>query len=337
MQRADVRDAPGVAAKVEFLRRPASYPGRVAAIDVIETHLSWVFLTETEVFKLKKPVRYPFVDLSTLSARRDNCEQEIRLNRELAPDVYLGMETLRVTDGGTLQLGGEGRPVDYLVKMRRLPDSASLLAHIERRSVDPQQVDAAARKLASFYRQAEVVGNVDAAALSASISAEHRELAECLQFDGGAASLHAALDRWMAHHRALLSRRHVIEAHGDLRPQHIYLGEEPLVIDRLEFNRQLRLLDPVEELAFLTIECERLGQAWIGKHFFEHYADQTGDRPSTTLVAFYKARRALLWTLLSARHLSRGDRRSHWREIAEAYLQLGMDAMRNPDAGSPQP
>lgn len=329
MHPVDVPTEPDLTAKVEFLRRPSSYPGHVAHVDVIETHLSWVFLTTTLVYKLKKPVRYPFVDLSSLTARRDNCAEEVRLNRQLAPGVYLGVATLRLTDGGTLQLGDAGRPVEYLVKMRRLPDAASLLAHIERNRVDRRQVDAAARELARFYRGAEVVGKVDVDALSGGIHTENGELVRCLADGDGPPPLYAVLDSWIAHNHSLLAGRNIIEAHGDLRPQHIYLGEHPLFIDRLEFNRRLRLLDPAEELAFLAIECDRLGQAWVGEQFFERYSDETGDRPPANLVAFYKGRRALLWALLSARHLCRGDRGSRWRDVAGAYLQLGLEAMRN--------
>lgn len=114
-------DAITLAAKVAFLSRPDSYPGQPATVDAIETRLSWVFLTPNRAWKLKKPVSYDHLEFSAINARHAACEAEVWLNRPLAPDVYLGTETLVVTRHGRLAIGSAGRPVDYLVCMRPLP------------------------------------------------------------------------------------------------------------------------------------------------------------------------------------------------------------------------
>ncbi|HSK39559.1 MAG TPA: hypothetical protein VK943_07310, partial [Arenibaculum sp.] len=121
MDSSETGDDVPLTAKVAFLRRATSYPDRPARVDVVETHMSWVFLTDRHVYKLKKPARSPVLDFSTVDAREANCEAEIRLNRRLAPRVYLGVVPLVVLDGGTLALAGPGRPVDWLVRMLRLP------------------------------------------------------------------------------------------------------------------------------------------------------------------------------------------------------------------------
>ncbi len=124
---AAARDAdPGLGAKVAFLSRPGSYPEPTARVDTIETHMSWVFLTDRQAWKLKKPVRTTWLDFTTAAARRRNCEAELRLNRRLATDVYLEIVPLALDDGGRLRLGDGGGVIDWLVRMRRLPAARML-------------------------------------------------------------------------------------------------------------------------------------------------------------------------------------------------------------------
>jgi aminoglycoside phosphotransferase family enzyme len=110
-----------ISTKVAFLRQSASYPGHPSGVDVIQTHMSWVFLTDRLVYKLKKPVRFEFLDFSTLERRHHDCQEEVRLNRRLAQGVYLGVTPLTVDAAGRLHLNGEGEAADWLVKMQRLP------------------------------------------------------------------------------------------------------------------------------------------------------------------------------------------------------------------------
>lgn len=123
-------------AKVAFLQRAASFPEGAGRIEAIETHMSWVFLTERHAYKLKKPVRTDFLDYGSITARGRHCEAEVGLNRRLAGDVYVGTVRLVANPTGTLQLGGEGRTVDWLVKMRRLPAPARLDDAIAKGGVD---------------------------------------------------------------------------------------------------------------------------------------------------------------------------------------------------------
>ena len=138
--------------KIAFLRQPDIYPDRPKRVEVIETHMSWVFLTENLVYKLKKPVRYDFLDFSTLEARQKDCEWEVSLNRRLAGQVYLGTVPLTIQGDGGLQLDGEGRVVDWLVQMRRLPADRMLDAAIREGTVDAEDVQKLSQVLADFYR-----------------------------------------------------------------------------------------------------------------------------------------------------------------------------------------
>jgi aminoglycoside phosphotransferase family enzyme len=321
----------GVAAWVDFLHRPGSYPEPVAAVEVRETHMSWVFLAGRYVYKFKKPVRHPFLDFSTLERRRRNCEEEVRLNRRLAPGVYLGIVALTRDAAGQLTLEGDGVPVEWLVKMRRLPEDCLLDRAIAARQVPADRLGRAAQRLAAFYRQAPVVA-FTAAGYRARID-ERLETSCTVLSDrryglpaAPVQAVCAAQRTFQARHPAVIEARAagVRETHGDLRPEHVGLESEPVFIDCLEFNRDFRLLDPVDELAFLAMECERLGDPGVGQVFLDTYREATGDVPPTGLIIFYQSLWAMLRARLSVWHLDDPDVRDRhkWPALARDYLAL---------------
>lgn len=321
-------------AKVAFLSRAESYAERPPAIEVVQTHMSFVFLTDRYAYKLKKPVRYEFLDFSTLEARRADCLEELRLNRRLAGDVYLDVVPLTRSPDGRLQLGGERETVDYVVKMRRLPREQMLDHALREGRASREDVRRFMRVLIGFYASAEAV------AMSAAqyrrrfehdILDTHRELAppdyslDRTLVDSVTSGQLAFLER----RGALLDRRpadrRIVEGHGDLRPEHICLGPEPRVIDCLEFNRQWRLVDPADEIAYLAMECEYAGADWVGETAFETYREHARDDPAAGLVRFYKSCRASLRAKLSVWHLRdhpEPAERADWIERARRYLKL---------------
>lgn len=321
-------------AKVAFLSSPASYPEQPAAVEVVQTHMSCVFLTDRHAYKLRKPVRYAFLDFSTPDARRADCEAELQLNRRLAPDVYLELVPLVATRDGRLSLGDDGAVVDWLVKMRRLPARLMLDHAIRDGSVTPEAVRRFARVLAEFYRRAEPVvldGAEHRRRLELDIEASRRELARP---EYGLAprlveEVGAALSNALAHQARALERRiaqrRIVEGHGDLRPEHICLEPVPLFIDCLEFNRDWRLLDPAEELSYLALECEFAGAPWIGEIVMDTYREGTGDDPPAALLHFYKGFRAAVRAKLSAWHLKDHPDpadQGRWVARAQRYLEL---------------
>jgi aminoglycoside phosphotransferase family enzyme len=320
--------------KVSHLSRPESYPEKPAAVEVVQTHMSVVFLTGQHAWKLKKPVRHDFLDFSTLEARRADCEEELRLNRRLAPDVYLGVVPLAVTPQGALQLGGDGVPVEWLVKMRRLPSQLMLYDAIRHGNVTRHDIRRLTLVLADFYRRAEPVA-LDAAQyrqrLERDIHANREGLTppEYSMPAGLVQSITArqlaVLARDASLFDARVEERRIVEGHGDLRPEHVCLGPEPLFIDCLEFNREWRLLDPADELSYLAMECEYAGAPWIGEVVFETYREATTDDPPLALVRFYKAYRATVRAKLSAWHLKDHPNptdQGKWVARAQRYLEL---------------
>jgi len=303
-------------------------------VEVVQTHMSCVFLTDRHAWKLKKPVRHDYLDFSTLEARRADCEEELRLNRRLAPDVYLEIVPLTVTPEGALRLGGDGEVVEWLVKLRRLPAQLMLDRAIRHGNVSRQDVRRFVLVLAEFYRRAEPVA-MDAAQyrqrFERDIRANHLGLA-VPEYTMPLDLVESVTTRQLAvlqQEASLFDRRvtqgKIVEGHGDLRPEHVCLGPEPLVIDCLEFNRDWRLLDPADELAYLSMECEYAGAPWIGEVVFETYREATGDAPPAALVRFYKAYRAAVRAKLSAWHLKDHPDpadQGKWIARARRYLEL---------------
>lgn len=318
-------------AVLAFLRRPASYPDRTSRVEVKQTHLSWLFLTDRHVFKLKKRVADELVDFRLAHARRANCEAELRLNRRLAPAVYLEVLPVTAQPDGQLAVGGDGEPVDWLVKMARLDQERFLDRAIHRGSANAATLTLVGRLLNNFYRTAAPV-DIDPDRYLAQFYrriAEARRVIATLglpEFQYPADAAATALLDFLRDHGGLVIQRlrpgTIREVHGDLRPEHVHLGEPVAVIDCLEFSAALRRLDPVEELAYFAMECERLDAGWIGDLLFAECADALAGAPSPRLVAFYKASRALQRTRLTLRHSTvPGDRSPHhWLAQAAGYL-----------------
>lgn len=295
--------------------------------------MSWVFLTEQYAYKLKKPIVTSLLDFRTGAARRAACEEELRLNRRLAPNVYLAVVPLVQTRSGW-RVEDEGDAVDWLVKMRRLPRASMLDARIAAGSIPSTELDRLADVLSAFYARAERAPATSAdycERLSADIRSKRGSLAlprYALPRDEIEA-LVAALSGWMSRHQVSLEQRatSIVEAHGDLRPEHISLESEPTVIDCLEFDRSLRLLDPLSELSFLALECRRLGAPWACERVLERYMEQSGVSVPRSLLAFYSAHHALVRAAVAIWHLDDDGllRDDGFRARALTYLRLGCD------------
>ncbi len=325
--------------KIAFLSRPDAYPHRVDSVVVRETHMSWVFLAGPRVYKLKKPVRFPYLDFSTPARREAACRAELRLNRRLAGDVYVDVLPLTAARHG-LTLAGSGVVVDWLVVMRRLDQRCMLDHAIAANRVDERALDRLVTLLARFYRHAARVRTTGATHLAdwrKSLADNRRGLSDpraqapvgLVSFIDGVQARFLARFGWLLAARA--SGGHIVDAHGDLRPEHIWLGKEPRIIDCLEFNDKLRANDPFDEIAFLTLECERLGAAWVARYLRRRLTRAVPGPPPAALFAFYRCHRATLRARLAVAHLFEKDVRmpEKWPAQARAYLRLvAADAWR---------
>jgi uncharacterized protein len=325
--------------KVAFLSQSECYPHEPAEVLLRETHMSWVFLAGDRVYKLKKPVRFPYLDFSTLERRQAACHAEVTLNRRLAPDVYLDVVPLVAGPLG-LQLGDGGLVLDWLVVMRRLDDSLMLEHLIQSKRVTPAQIDQIMRLLKQFYRQASRVFMSPETHLETwrqNLLYNRRILLDPrLQLLRGLVRrIDQIQRRFLVAGATLLRNRvlngHIVDGHGDLRPEHIWLGDPPKIIDCLEFNPHLRAVDPLDEFAFLSIECERLGGMGTSERIRRLLNWALHDGAPEPLFTFYRSYRATLRARLAIAHLLEPKPRNpeRWPVLARNYLRIAeADARR---------
>ncbi len=297
---------------VRALLDPRAWPWPVKQVEHIETHISHLFLAGEYACKVKKPVNLGFLDFSTLEKRRFFCDEELRLNRRTAPELYLERVAI-VRDPETgYRVAGEGEPVEHAVKMRRF-DPAGLL---DRTRLDVALMEALAREVAAFH-QGLPPAPPDAAwgrpeKVWFPVEQNFRQIGELGLFRREAGRLEALLDasrdRFLELEEAIARRRQegfVRECHGDLHLGNIVLVEGRVrLFDAIEFNPDLRWIDTANDLAFLLMDLERLGEGLLARHLLDVYLERTGDYGGVPLLPFYKAYRAMVRAKVAAIRLS---------------------------------
>lgn len=321
-----------LAEKIAFLKQPASYPDVLAPLEFVETHMAWIFLAGNFAYKLKKPVKFDYLDFSTLDLRRVDCLREVSLNRRLAPGVYLGVVPLSVAPDGALRLGPGGEVVDWLVHMRRLPSEKMLDVRLRGEGVTEREARMVGVFLSEFYvaqPHFDISPDAYVRRFRRSIRANFQVLRQTAY--GLPRRLVAELAErqmtFLREHSELFDTRvhmsRVVEGHGDLRPEHVCLEEPPVIFDCLEFCRSFRVQDAADELSFLAMECELLGSTEVGNWIFDTYSERTRDFPPADLVDFYKTYRACLRAKLAIRHLDDEEADdAKWIARATSYLHL---------------
>ncbi len=282
------------------LQLPSAYadpcPGTV---DLRETHISWVFLTDAEVYKVKKPVELGFLDFRSLEHRRVACEAEVRLNARLAPDVYLGVVPVCRGRDGLHRIGGEGELVDWAVRMRRLPDDVRADHLLLRHALGGSEIDAIASRLSDFHARADVRWEPEA--VTTNLDENFRQMGDSIaryvrREEGD------EIERWQ---RAFWETRtdlfaqraakgRVRDGHGDLRLEHVYL--EPTgrmtILDCIEFNERFRCVDVCSDVAFLSMDLAWHGSVDLAERLLAAYAREANDFDLYALIDFYEGYRA---------------------------------------------
>lgn len=315
------------------LAESATYAGH-PIVQVHETHASWVFLAGEYAYKVKKPVRMAFLDYSTLSRRHAACREEVRVNSELAPEMYLDVQAIVGTPNG-YRFTVEGTPdaVEYAVRMRRFDEAQTLLGAITARSLTRAQVRAVASRLASFHDRARIVEGGGPGEVLAAWQTNLDELAGLpAPRRVPLAQLRRFGEAFVASHASELVRRarggYVRDGHGDLRCEHVLLGGaggEPVrVVDRIEFDPALRHVDVACDLAFLAMDIEAHRRRWAARELVSAYRHAGGSPGSEELRCFYGAHWALVRakvSLLAASTLSARRARAE-RQRAEQLCEL---------------
>jgi aminoglycoside phosphotransferase family enzyme/predicted kinase len=293
---------------IEALANAAAYSHPVERVEVRQTHISAVFLAGDYVYKIKKPVNLGFLDFSTLQRRHHFCEEEVRLNRRLAPEVYLGVVPVSHT-GQEVKMEAPGDVVEWAVKMKRLPQEATLQQRLERGQVSVGAVEALAHKVASFHARAEAGGHIAAFGRLEVVARNARENFDQAAPQVGTTLSRAVWERLRALTEAALTRlQPLIEAradrgvprdtHGDLHLDHVYLfpDRKPptdlVIIDCIEFNQRFRFADPVADMAFLVMDLLFHQRQDLARAFAEAYFRAANDDEGKALLPFYTAYRA---------------------------------------------
>jgi aminoglycoside phosphotransferase family enzyme/predicted kinase len=322
------------------LLRADAYPHPAEGVEEKATHISRVFLAGKFAYKLKRPVSLGFVDFSTLARRRFFCEEELRLNRRLAPQLYIGVVPV-TRDGARIQVEGEGETVDFAVKMRRFRQRDLL----SRRPLTGELIDRLAERVASFHSSLagappeSPYGEPDAvlAPMLDNFGPVHEALAGAGRDDVAHLRTLAHLDRWTRKHfdqlrNSLEERRRagfIRECHGDMhRGNIVVIDAEPVIFDCIEFNPGLRWIDTMSEVAFLTMDLAEAGEHALSRRLLNRYLEVTGDYGGLRLLRLYQVYRALVRAKVSAIQLRQASGKGpdlvrHKADLGR-YLELAL-------------
>lgn len=331
---------------LDFLSDAGSYPHRPERVTLVQTHASWVFIASPLVCKIKQPVNLGFLDFSTLEQRRQDCEREVSLNRRLAEDLYLGVESIREHDG-RLGFGGEGEVVEWCVMMRELDPGGFLSHRLGEGTAGTTEMDRIAEKLQRFHAAQPALAPADAAtaverlklATDGNFKVAQEWLGKSLSppaFDAITHYTAGFFDR----QRALLKSRIVggwiRDCHGDLHAEHIHLTPEAVrIYDCIEFNTRFRHIDIANDIAFLAMDLDCHDRPDLARHLVERFAALMKDDGMRPLLDFYKCYRACVRgkveSLHSAAETAGAAERAESLAKARRYFQL---ALRYAVAGS---
>jgi aminoglycoside phosphotransferase family enzyme/predicted kinase len=314
-------------------------------VELRETHISWVFLTPEDVFKVKKPVTLGFLDFGTEEKRRLACEAELRLNRRLSPDVYLGVVPIRLDEEGRHRIGGRGTTVDWAVHMKRLPDEDRADVRLARGGISVQELERIASLLAGFHRECasgeetrrygstsairfNVLENFEQTRETILEYLEPRQVSEVESWQL----------RFLEERADLFERRietgRIRDGHGDLRLEHVYLSEqgEISILDCIEFNDRFRYADVCADVVFLAMDLAWHGRADRAEQLLAFYAREADDFELYSVVDFYESYRAFVRGKIASMVASDPEasfaRRNRARAEARRYYLLALASER---------
>jgi len=285
--------------------QPDFYPHKTKDIALIQTHISWLILAGDYAYKVKKPVNFGFLDFTDLEKRRYFCQQELQLNRRFSPELYLKVLPVR-QENGSFQLGGQGNIVEYTLKLVRFPQENLLSRCLETDHIQPQWMDELAGTIAEFHTRTikqepgsiRKFGGVASirARIESNLDVADRLLAERDNADvisGIRLFCNAMIDQFGA---AIEQRRRdgfVRDCHGDMHLGNIVLVDgKPRLFDCIEFNDEFRVIDVMNDVAFLVMDCDAKRRPDLGFRFLSRYLELTADYPGLYLLPLYLTYRA---------------------------------------------
>jgi aminoglycoside phosphotransferase family enzyme len=287
---------------VGALLNPQAYPHRPQKIELVQTQMSFIFLTGEYVYKIKKPVNFGYLDYTTLEKRHFFCHQELKLNKRLCPDAYLAVVPI-VEKQGELRIEGRGKAIEYAVKMKQLPQDRMMDVLLPRGQVTLEMVAKVAEKLADFHEKAET--NPEIAAFGKLDVIRHNcdeNFAQTEKYIGLTIPevqyerIKGYTDNFIESNASLFNKRvregRIRDCHGDLHAAHVCFTGDICIYDCIEFNDRFRYSDVASEIAFLAMDLDRYQQAGLSRHLVNTYVGLSHDEELVKLLNFYKCYRA---------------------------------------------
>jgi len=287
---------------VQALLNPQAYPDTPQRIELVQTQMSFVFLTDDYVYKVKKPVNHGYLDYTTQDKRQFYCQREVELNRRLCPKVYLGVVPITQDKGGIL-VEGQGKVIEHAVKMRRLPQEAMLDVLLANNRVSLEMITSVAQKLAEFHQKAETNANITAFGNLDTIKQNTEEnFIQTKKYIGNTIfqeryqHIKNYTDSFIEENASLFRKRitqgRIKDCHGDLHAAHICFSNGICIYDCIEFNDRFRYCDIASEVAFLAMDLDHHGRADLSQSFVDAYLVFSQDKELLQLLNFYKCYRA---------------------------------------------
>ncbi|MFC1985040.1 hypothetical protein ACFLT4_03355 [Chloroflexota bacterium] len=326
---------------VRALLDPKAYADTPEQVDIVQTQMSFVFLTGDYVYKVKKPVNLGYLDYTTLDKRHFYCQREVELNQRLCPDAYLGVVPI-TRDGDNIRVGGEGEVLEYAVKMRRLPREAMMDKLLPDNRVSLEMITRVAQKLAEFHQKAETSKTISAFGdLATIIENTDENFSQTRKYIGNTVSQGAYrhikdyTEDFIESNANLFRKRiadvKIRDCHGDLHAAHICFTNSICIYDCIEFNDRFRYCDVASEVAFLAMDLDHYGRADLSRSFVDAYVTFSQDKELSELLDFYKCYRAYVrgkveGFKLDDPHISEGDKNGilvvarNYFELAESYI-----------------
>jgi aminoglycoside phosphotransferase family enzyme len=286
---------------IEALMKPETYDEDPGSIELVQTHISVVFLTRNFVYKVKKAVNFGFLDFTTLEKRAFFCEKELELNRRLCGDLYL--EVVPINKADAVKIKGEGETVEYAVKMKRMPQDKIMSKLLEENKVDDILVDKIAKIIAEFHSKTETNRRISEFGALPAIGTNWKEnYDQTKEFIGKTISnedfelIRTRINNFMKQNAPLFEKRvkecRIRDCHGDIHSGNIFVSDRIYIFDAIEFNERFRYSDVAADVAFLAMDLDFRERTDLSDFFIEKYIKYSGDQELTKLLLFYKCYRA---------------------------------------------
>jgi hypothetical protein len=329
---------------LEAMKRPETYDSPVKEIRLIQTHISWVFLTGDFVYKIKKPVDFGFLDFTSLDKRLKFCKRELEINRLFSPEIYLDVLPVNKFDH-VIKINGPGETIDYTIKMKQLPQENLMDKLLEKSQIETKTIDKIVEILIDFYSKTQTYTDPHSIGSLETVKFNWREnFKQTREFIGKTINQEAferikfKVENFMNENKDLFEKRlkegKIKWCHGDLHSGNIFVvGEKVYIFDAIEFNERFAVSDVANDVAFLSMDLDFRHRKFLSDYFIKKYIEKSGDEEILRLLDFYKCYRAyvrgkVMGFRMDDPHVEEKEKKEA-TNTAKIYFQLALEYAKN--------